>query len=61
MKAIKVIVADDGTTEITTTGFKGKGCLEATAALEKALGKVKKDTRTPEYFQQETNTTRQKV
>lgn len=59
MKAIRVVVSDDGSTEITTTGFKGKACTLCTESLEKALGTVRKDTKTPEYHQEEVN--RQRV
>lgn len=50
-KSIKVIVDDEGNVEIKAIGFKGTGCVAATAALEKAMGKVGKRKHTPEYYQ----------
>ena len=53
LKEIIIEVARDGQTQITTKGFKGKACKDATAALEKALGAVKSDTPTREYHEHE--------
>jgi hypothetical protein len=53
MQEIIVDVAPDGSVVITTKGFRGKSCKEATAELEKALGTVVKDTPTPEMNLQE--------
>lgn len=48
MEEIIIDVAPDGTTKITTKGFKGKSCKEATKAIEEALGTVVNDIPTPE-------------
>jgi hypothetical protein len=52
-KQIIVEVSAEGEITIKAVGFKGSSCQKATAALERALGKVTKDTKTPEFFQQE--------
>lgn len=57
MKKIRCTIEEDGSVTIETTGFKGKSCLQATAEFEKALGTVKKQKRSPEYYQQETTAT----
>lgn len=36
-KSIEIVFDTDGSTNIEAIGFKGKGCTEATAAIEKAL------------------------
>jgi len=41
---------DDGTVEVKAEGFKGGTCYEATAFLEKALGRIKKTRKTSDYF-----------
>lgn len=53
MKEIIIEVAPDGETQITTKGYKGKACKDATAALEKALGTVTSDTPTKEAYETE--------
>lgn len=56
MEEIIITVAPDGGVNITTKGFKGSSCKEATKELEKALGTVTKDTPTPEmHLQQQTH------
>lgn len=52
-KVIKMQVSPEGEITITTEGFKGKECLKATAALEKALGKKTSDQPTAEMKSQE--------
>lgn len=52
MKSIVVTIDEDGNTEIKAVGYRGSSCEKATAELEKALGKVGKRTKTPEYHQQ---------
>ena len=49
-KTIHVDIGPDGSTRIEAEGFSGKGCVEATAALEQALGSVRERARKPEYF-----------
>ena len=54
MKEIEITVFPNSTVQITTKGFAGKSCKEATKSLEKALGgKVVSDTPTGEMYQQE--------
>ena len=38
MREIKVTIQPDGATKITTQGFTGTACKDATRAIEKALG-----------------------
>lgn len=53
MSEINVKIDAEGNATITTRGFKGKACLEATKDLEEALGVKTKTTLTPEFRQQE--------
>jgi hypothetical protein len=60
---IEIIIHPDGTTSVTSSGFAGKSCKDATAAYEKALGTVTSDTptsemRLPEVTEQERLRTR---
>ena len=49
---VKVIVNEDGTTEIEVDGVVGSGCAQYTQAVIKALGgQVTKDEKKPEYYQ----------
>ncbi|MEW6443185.1 MAG: DUF2997 domain-containing protein [bacterium] len=50
-QTIQITFNPDGTTEVKTTGFRGKSCMKATEFLKKALGSVTKTGKTPEYFQ----------
>jgi hypothetical protein len=50
-ETIQITFNPDGTTEIRTTGFRGKSCMRAAEFLKKALGSVLKTKKTPEYFQ----------
>lgn len=54
MKQIEVLISPEGEVTITAKGFKGKGCKDATKAIEAALGVVSKDTKSPEYYQEAT-------
>lgn len=48
----QVVVTLDGTkTTVETKGFAGRACLDATVALEQALGVKTADTPTPEMSQ----------
>jgi hypothetical protein len=49
MKTIDVIIDSDGNVEVQTSGFSGPECKQATADLERALGKVTDDRVTSEY------------
>lgn len=50
-KEIILTVADDGTIEIETRGFKGKSCMKESAFLENALGKNLSTQLTPAYYE----------
>ena len=59
MKRIIVTVSPTGDTSIKTEGFAGQSCKDASEALEKALGVVTSDKRTPEFYQEEKQEGRQ--
>ena len=48
-----VTIGTDGTVQIEVNGVKGKACTDATKLLEKALGKVTKDTPTSDMYKTE--------
>jgi len=50
MKTIDMVIEKDGTFTITTSGYDGSACKDATKALEAALGTVTEDTATPEMY-----------
>lgn len=50
MKTIEIIVSPRGETTITTKGFSGGSCKDATRDLEKALGAKTSDTPTAEAY-----------
>jgi hypothetical protein len=49
---IEVIIGPDGKVSLETRGLKGQSCLAETRGLEKALGRVVRREKTPEYYQQ---------
>lgn len=53
MRKIEVIVTPQGETTVTTVGFRGKSCQDATKQLEQALGVVQSDKKSPEFYQTE--------
>lgn len=53
MKKIEVIVTPQGETTVTTVGFKGKSCQDATKQLEQALGIVQSEQKLPAFYQTE--------
>lgn len=53
MKQIKIVIDVEGGVIVEAIGYKGRGCKEATKALESALGAVTKDTDKPELYQSE--------
>lgn len=59
MKQIEITFSGDGKIKIEAVGFKGKGCQQATADFEKALGTVQTDSKKPEYFQKQATTLKQ--
>ncbi|WP_169704393.1 DUF2997 domain-containing protein [Candidatus Kuenenia stuttgartiensis] len=52
MREIKVTIQPDGATKITTQGFTGSACKDATRAIEKALGVVTAEKLTGEFYGQ---------
>jgi hypothetical protein len=61
MRSIEITFTATGETKIEAIGFKGKGCQQATADFEKALGAVESDSKKPEYFQKADTTLKQTV
>ena len=59
MKSIEITFKTDGTTKIEAIGFKGKGCQQATADFEKALGQVTNDKKKTEFYQKQQTTLKQ--
>lgn len=51
MKTIEILVSPQGQTTLTTKGFAGSSCREASRALEQALGLVESDQPTAELYQ----------
>ena len=50
-RTIEVVVSPKGRTTITSRGYAGTSCRDATRALEQALGVVQSDRPTPELYQ----------
>lgn len=51
MTELRINIDLGGATEIKVVGHAGPGCKSLTANIEKALGKVTSDVKTPEYNQ----------
>ena len=51
MKTMEILVSPQGATTITTKGYTGQSCKDATRELEKALGTVVAEAKTAEYYQ----------
>lgn len=47
-KQIEVVI-EGGAATVSTRGFVGKACLDATAELEKAMGAKTSEQKTPEF------------
>jgi len=60
-KSIQITIATDGATDIEAIGYKGKGCEDATRAIEEALGSVSSRRKKPEYHQLNTNSQDQRA
>ena len=54
MKKIEITFSAEGEVRLTTEGFAGKECREASRFLEEALGSIVEETLTGEYFQVQT-------
>lgn len=49
-KQIEIVIAPDGKSTVTTKGYTGSSCQDASKFLEKALGQVEADKKTADYF-----------
>jgi hypothetical protein len=56
MPQIKLRIAKNGDTTVTTEGFKGATCKDVTKQLEQALGTTTKSVDTEEMYEPEVNT-----
>ena len=50
-RIIEVIVSPKGEATITTKGYAGADCLQASKALEQALGVASSEHKTAEFYQ----------
>lgn len=50
-KIIEIIVGTKGETTVTTKGFSGASCRDASRALEEALGQRREEQLTAEFHQ----------
>lgn len=53
-KIIEIVVSPKGETTVTTRGFAGSSCREATKFIEKALGQRTDERLTAEFHVQQT-------
>lgn len=51
-RIIEIIVSPQGETTISTKGYAGSACTEASKFLEQALGVAIREQKTAEYYQQ---------
>ena len=56
MKQIIVTIDLDGNATVEAVGFNGKGCKDATKAIEEAVGTVTNVKQKPEFYRQEVQT-----
>ena len=52
MKTIEIIVSPKGETTVTTRGFAGSSCRQASGFIEKTLGRRTSEQLTAEFHQQ---------
>jgi hypothetical protein len=50
-RLIEVVIAPDGQTSITTQGFVGDSCRDASRSIEQALGRQVGERLTAEFYQ----------
>jgi hypothetical protein len=50
-QTIEIIVSPAGATTVTTKGFAGTSCRDASRFIEQALGKQTDERLTPEFYQ----------
>ena len=53
-KTIEIIVSPKGETTVTTKGFAGSSCREASKFIEQALGQQTGERMTSEFYAQQT-------
>ena len=51
-KIIEIVVSPKGETTVTTRGFAGSSCREASKFIEQALGQRREESLTAEFHQQ---------
>jgi hypothetical protein len=61
MHTITLIIDNKGGLKISVDGLKGTACKDATKTLERALGTVKDDQKTSEFYQQPQANNQQKL
>jgi hypothetical protein len=54
MQIVTVTIDDGGATEVKVEGVAGPSCKSLTEGIEKALGKVTSDQKTPEFHHKAT-------
>jgi len=52
LERITVEITKEGTVTVSTSGFKGNACRDVTRAMEEALGRIKSDENTPEFYEE---------
>jgi hypothetical protein len=61
MRTIEITIDPDGEIKVAGKGFKGAECEAALAEFEEILGQVTESKKTPEWFQQNANTQKQRA
>jgi len=56
MPQVIIDITPEGETTVEAQGFQGAQCMDATRAIENALGTTAKDAKKPEYSQAKTTT-----
>ena len=54
MKIIEIVVSPQGETTVTTKGFAGSSCQEASKFIEQALGQRTGERMTSEFYAEQT-------
>ena len=50
MKTIEIVISPTGQSTVTTKGFTGSSCRDASRLIEQALGKKIEEKLTPEFY-----------
>jgi hypothetical protein len=53
METIRIEIFDDGSSQVSVDGVKGKRCEQVTAELEKELGKKTSARKTAEFYEKD--------